>query len=115
VDASFLAFAVALALPALVGVRRLAEAASRDLLLAWAGAVGVFALLRVSLGGLFGFVHLALFATPLLCLAAGAGLTDLLARRRVEKAVGLVLGLLIAVLGLVLQGKALVERLDLAP
>jgi hypothetical protein len=77
-------------------------------------ALGLVAVVRLSVPVVFGHVHLALFLTPLLCLAAGAGL-DLIASLGARGRTA-AWGLLVFALGqgVLLQARLLVDQLGRA-
>ena len=83
-----------------------------DLLLAWGLTVFALGFLRRALPGVFGFVHLALFATPLLCLAGGRGLEALAARRGLARAVAVAAASIVCAHGFWMQIAAVLGQLD---
>ena len=84
----------------------------RDLLVAWGLTVMGLGLLQRAVPGVFGFVHLALFATPLYCLAAGRGLEALRAQAGPVRALGLALIMLVCAHGAWAQIQSVLGQLD---
>lgn len=116
VDEGFLSWVFpVVAVPAAVGlVLLLRGSCSRALLFAWALGCALLGLLRGALPSLLGFLHLALFATPLVSLAAGAALQALAAGRREGRAAAVVLATVAGAHGLYLQYGAVVAQLGKA-
>jgi hypothetical protein len=83
----------------------------RALLLAWAASYFLLLLGRSRLPDLFQHQHDALFAAPLVCLAAGETLGWLLARGTLGRAAAGVLLALAAAQGLVAQARVWAEQL----
>ena len=117
IDQSLAAWAVPLLLPcALVGLVPLLRRPGhpRNVLAATLLGLGVAAGLKLRLPVVFGFLHLALFTTPLVCLAAARGLSGLSERGRVARAVaGGLVGVFTA-WGVVLQVQLLLGHLSRA-
>ena len=84
----------------------------RDVLVAWGLTVFVLGVLQRALPGVFGFVHVALFATPLVCLAAGAGLGALRARGGLARALAWAGAALVCAHGFWLQLQSVLGQLD---
>ena len=84
----------------------------RDVLLAWGLNVFVLGLLQRAVPGVFGFVHLALLVTPLLCLGAGRGLEALRARGGPARALAVAVVTLVCAHGFWTQIESVLGQLD---
>lgn len=115
VDAALLLWAFPLvAVPAAFSFVRFAARPQGALVLAWGLATLLLGLLRALVPGVFSFLHVTLFATPLLALCAGAALSDLADRGTRGRLAASGLTVLAAVLGLALQARALLAQLGSA-
>ena len=117
VDAALVSWLVPVVLIlVLAGLRPLLAAAGegRDVLLAAFLAAFLVALLRLRLPVVFGYVHLALFLTPFLCVLGASGLRALSERGRLGRYAAATFGLLALGQGLLLQGQALFAQLGRA-
>ena len=85
---------------------------ARDVLLAWGLTLGVLGLLRRAAPGVFGFVHLALFATPLVCLAAGSGLEALRSRGGFARVLAGAVVVVVCAQGVWVQIESVLGQLD---
>jgi hypothetical protein len=98
---------------ALVGLPRLLRRGRAGTVLA--GTIlglGLVAGLKLRLPVVFGFVHLALLATPLVCVAAASGLEALMERGRVPRGAALLLLAVAVGQGLVLQARLFADQID---
>ena len=112
VDTAFLVWAFPLVVvPAAFSFARLARRPEAALVLAWGLACGFLGLLRGALPGVLGFLHVALFATPLVALCLAAALPEVAARGRPVRVAAASLGVLVAMLGFALQWRALLAQL----
>jgi hypothetical protein len=101
---------------AVFGLVRLfrARGPGRAVLAASLVSVALVGALRLSVPAVFGHVHLALFVTPLLCVAAAAGLDLLIDRGRIARALAAVLAGGVVVHGLVIQAQLFLIQLGRA-
>jgi hypothetical protein len=117
IDQSLATWAIPLLLPcALFGLVPLLRrpGPARNVLAATVLGLGVAAGLKLRLPVVFGFLHLALFTTPLVCLAAARGLQGLSERGRVARAVATAMTGLVTVQGVVLQVRIFLDHLSRA-
>ena len=117
VDGALVSWLVPLLLiPLFAGLRPLLgeHGPGRDVLVASFLCALLAALLRLRVPVVFGYVHLALFLTPFLCLMGAAGLRALHGRGRLGRYAAAALGLLVFAHGLFLQGQALFAQLGRA-
>ena len=100
----------------LAGLRPLLakDGPGRDLLLAAFVSALLVAVLRWLLPVVFGYVHLALFLTPFLCVLGASGLRALAERGNLGRYSAAALGLLALAHGLLLQGQAVFAQLGRA-
>ena len=116
-DGSLVSFALPIFLGlALVGACRLAARAeaTRAVLAASFLSLLLVALLRLRVPVVFGYVHLALAATPLLCVTAAAGLQAIGSRKPHGPWIAALLALVLFAQGTVLQAQAFLATLGRA-
>ena len=116
-DGSLLFFALPVLLGlALMGAIRLAgrAEATRALLAASFLSLFLVALLRLRVPVVFGYVHLALAATPLLCVTAAAALQAVASRRPRGPWIAALLGVTLVAQGLTIQAQAFLANLGRA-
>ena len=109
VDAALVSWLVPIVLVlVLLGLRPLLRRAGpgRDTLVAALVSSLLVGLLRLRVPVIFGYVHLALFLTPLVCVTAASGLRSLAAREGLGRYAAAALGLLALGYGFWLQGHA---------
>jgi hypothetical protein len=112
VDAAFLLWVFPLvAVPAAIALARFGRPPRSALVLAWGAAFCLLGLTRLALPGVLGFLHVALFATPLLALCLAAAVQGLSAHGRHGRAMAVLLAVLVLGLGFALQGRALLAQL----
>ena len=114
VDAAFFLWTLEVLAAAAAGFVLLLRASGpeRDVLVAWGLTVVVLGLLRRGVPGVFGFVHLALFATPLLCLAAGRALQALCLRGGAVRLLALAVAAIVCAHGVSVQIASVLGQLD---